>query len=201
MTHLARYIFLAMLLMVAALPVASQAKFIVWPKEPGRRIRPAGTPGGQANALAQFDSFEIEHILVEGKPITIGQAFNASDDWLNDITIRIKNISQQKFAAIQVTLVLPEIKFGPDIPVCYGCAAEQRGKLFGPGDEVELRTLRSDKFYSWVKTSVSEKAPLSTITTAQIRETLVILSDGSSWWSECVKTTNPLNACSRPPAP
>jgi hypothetical protein len=201
MTHLARNISLAMLLMVAALPVASQSKFIVWPKEPGHRIRPAGTPGGQTNALAQFDGFEIEEILVEGKPITIGQPFNASDDWLNDITIRVKNISQQKFATIQVTLVLPEIKFGPDIPVCYGCAADQRGKFFNPGDEVELKTLRSDKFYNWVKTSVAEKTPLSTITTAQIRETLVILADGSSWWSECVRTANPLNACRRPGAP
>jgi hypothetical protein len=188
MIHLARYIFLAMLLLAAALPVASQSKFIVWPKEPGRRIRPAGTSGGQANALAQFDSFEIEEILVEGKPIIIGQPFNASDDWLNDITIRIKNISQQNFATIQMTLVLPEIKSGPDIPVCYGCAADQRGKGFGPGDEVELRTLRSDKFYNWVKTSISEKTLLSTITTAQIRDTLAILSDGSSLLSECVRT-------------
>jgi len=46
--------------------VAAQSKFIVWPKEPGRRIRPAGTPGGQANALAQFDSFEIEEFLSRG---------------------------------------------------------------------------------------------------------------------------------------
>jgi hypothetical protein len=181
--------------------IAAQSKFIVWPREPGHRIRPAGTPGGQSNALVQFDSFEIEEILVEGKPITIGQRFNATDDWLNDITIRIKNISQQKYATIQMTLVLPEIKFGPDIPVCYGCAAEQRGKGFGPGDEVELKTLRSDKFYNWVKTSITEKTPLSTITTAQIRDTLAILSDGSSWLSECVKTANPLNACPRSGAP
>jgi hypothetical protein len=149
--------------------------------------------------LAQFDSFEIEEILVEGKPITIGQPFNATDDWLNDITIRIKNISQQKVAAIQMTLVLPEIKFGPDIPVHYPWTGEQHG--FGPGDEVELKTIHSDKFYDWVKTSISEKAPLSTITTAQIRDTLAVLSDGSSWLSECVKTANPLNACPRSGAP
>lgn len=181
--------------------VPAQSKFIVWPKEPGRRIRPAGTPGGQANALAQFDAFEIKEILVEGKSVTIGQPFTASDDWLNDITIRIKNISQQTFATIQMTLVLPEIKRGPDIPVCYGCAADQRAKGFGPGDEVELKTLRDEKFYNWVKTSVAEKTPLSTITTAQIRDTLAILPRGSSLLSECVKTTNPLNACPRAGAP
>jgi len=181
--------------------VSAQSKFIVWPKEPGRRIRPAGTPGGQANALPQFDAFEIEEILVEGKPITIGQPFTATEDWLNDIAIRIKNVSSQKFATIQITVVLPEIKFGPDIPVCYGCAADQRAKGFGPGDVVELKTLHDAKFYNWVKRSISEKAPLSTITTAQIRDTLAILPDGSSLLSECVRTANPLNACPRSGAP
>jgi len=183
------------------LAVSAQSKFIVWPKEPGRRIRPASAPGGQANALPQFDAFEIEEILVEGKPITIGQPFTASEDWLNDITIRIKNVSQQSFATIQMTLVLPEIKRGPDIPVCYGCAADQRAKGFGPGDEVELKTLRDGKFYNWVKTSISENAPLSTITTAQIRDTLAVLSNGSTLLSECVKTANPINACPRSVAP
>ena len=201
MTHLARYVFVAMLLMAASLPVTAQSKFIVWPKEPGRYLRPSGTPGGQANALKQFDTFQIEEILVEGKPITIGQPFTASDDWLNDITIRIKNISQQTFGTIQVTLVLPEIEGGPYIPVCYGCAADQRGKGFAPGDEVELKTLRSEKFYSWVKTSIAEKRPLSAITTAQILLTLAKLPDGSSLLSECVRTANTLNACPRAVAP
>ena len=181
--------------------VAAQSKFIVWPKEPGRRIRPAGVPGGQANALAQFDTLEIEEILVEGKPIIIGQPFNASDDWLKDITIRVKNISQQRFSFIQLTLILPEIKFGPDIPVFYPSTAGQRAKGFGPGDIVELKTMRDDKFYNWVKTSITEKAPLSTITTAQIREALAIFPDGSSFFSECVRAANPLNACPRSGAP
>ena len=149
-------------------------------KELGRYIRPAGTPGGQANALPQLDAFQIEEILVEGKPITIGQPFTASDDWLNDIAIRIKNVSQQTFGTIQMTLVLPEIEHGANIPVCYGCGADQRGKGFGPGDTVELKTLRSEKFYSWVKTSIAEKTPLSAITTAQILLTLAKLPDGSA---------------------
>jgi hypothetical protein len=200
MTQLARSAFF-MLALAFCQPIAAQSKIIVWPKEPGHLIRPAGTPGGQANALVQFDSFQIEEILVEGKPVIIGQVFNASDDWLNDITIRIRNISQQKLATIQMTLILPEIKFGPEIPICYGCAADQRSKGLAPGEVAELKTLRSDKFYNWVKTSIAEKAPLSTITRAQIRDTLAILSDGSSWLSECVKAANPLNACPHGNAP
>jgi len=181
--------------------VAAQSRFIVWPKEPGRRIRPAGVPGGQANAFAQFDTLEIEEILVEGKPIIIGQPFNASDDWLKHITIRVKNISDQRFSFIQLTLILPQIKFVPDIPVFYPSTADQRAKGFGPGEVVELTTWRDDKIYNWAKTSIAEKAPLSTITVAQIREALVILPDGSSLWSECVRTASPLNTCPHSGAP
>lgn len=200
-SHSNQYVFSALLGLFLSLPIAAQTRSIVWPKEPGRRIKAAGTPGGQANALDRFDSFQIEDILVEGKPIIIGQPFRASDDWLNDVTVRIKNISQQTFAKVQMTLILPEIRFGPEIPVCYGCAVEQRGKAFAPGEEVELKTPRSDQFYNWVKTSITEKTSLSSITTAEIRDTLVVLSDGTILLSECVKTANPLNACPRSRAP
>jgi hypothetical protein len=202
--HLVRIIFLAVMALAlsgTSALVRGQTKLIVWPREPGHRIRPARTPGGQSNALAQFDSFEIEDITVEGKSIIIGQVFAASDDWLNAITVRIKNVSQQKFQTIQLTLILPEIKDGPDIPVCYGCAIEERRKGFAPGDEVELKTLSSSKFYDWVKLSISEKTSSSSITTAQIRDTLAIAWDNKSWLSECVKTTNPQNACPKPYAP
>jgi hypothetical protein len=179
----------------------NQTKLIVWPKEPGRRIRPRGTPGGLSNALAQFDSFEIEDITVEGKSIIIGQVFVASDDWLNAISVRVKNVSQQKIRTIQMTLNLPEIKFGPDIPMCYGCAGEEGRKGIAPGEEVELKTISSSKFYDWVKLSITEKTSLASITTAQIYLTLAILSDGTSWVSECVKTVNSQNACPKPNAP
>ena len=182
-------------------PAQNQTKLIVWPKEPGRRIRPRGTPGGQSNALAQFDSFEIEDITVEGKSIIIGQVFVASDDWLNAITVRVKNVSQQKIRTIQMTLTLPEIKLGPDIPVCYGCAVEESRRGIAPGEEVELKTLSSSKFYDWVKLSISEKTSLASITTAQIYLTLAILSDGTNLVSECVKSADPRNACPRPYAP
>jgi hypothetical protein len=197
--RLGRITILAMVALSGTAALA-QSKLVVWPKEPGRRIRPGGQPGGQSNALAQFDSFEIEDITVEEKSIIIGQPFVASDDWLNAITIRIKNVSQQKFRTIQMTLTLPEIKSGPDIPLCYGCAIKERS-VFAPGDEVELKTLQSSKFYDWVKLSISEKTSLSSITTAQIYLTTAILSDGTSWFSECVKTANPQNACPKPYAP
>jgi hypothetical protein len=201
MSYLTKFLISALIGLLFCIPAVAQNKVIVWPREPGRRIKPAGTPGGQSNALAQFDSFEIEDISVEGKSIIIGQTFSASDDWLNAITVRIKNISQQKFRVIQVTLALPEIIGGPIIPVCYGCALVDRQKGIAPGETVELQTVHSDKFYAWVKTSISERASLSSITTARIDHTYAVLWDGTDLLSECVKTANPQNACPRVRAP
>jgi hypothetical protein len=191
----------AMIGSLLCIPAAAQNKSIVWGKEPGRGLKPAGTPGGQSNALAQFDSCEIEEILVEGKTIVIGQPFSASVDWLNAITVRIKNISQQKFKVIQITLGLPQIMGSPIIPVCFGCALDDRRKGIAPGEEVELQTVHSVKFYTWVKTSISAKASLSSVTTAQIQVTYAMLWDGTELLSQCVKTVNPQNACPRDPAP
>jgi hypothetical protein len=200
-SYFIRLIISAMIVSLLSIPAAAQNKLIVWRKDPGRGIKPAGTPGGQSNALAQFDSFEIEDITVEGKSIIISQPFSASDDWLNAITVRIKNVSQQKFQMIQMTLGLPQIMGGPIIPVCFGCALDDRRKGIAPGEEVELQTVHSDKFYNWVKTSISEKTSLSNITTGQIQETFAMLWDGTELVSECVKTVNPKNACPRDRAP
>ena len=200
-SYFVRVLVSAMAGLLLCIPAVAQNKLIVWPKEPGRRIKPAGVPGGQSNALAQFDDFQIEDIRVEGKSIIIGQPFSASVDWLNGITVRIKNVSPQKFQMIQITLNLPQIFGGPLIPVCFGCALADREKGIAPGEEVELQTVRSDKFYDWVKTSISAKTPLSNITTAQIEVTLAVLWDGNQLMSECVKTANPKNACPRVRAP
>ena len=187
--------------------VVAQSRSIVWPKEPGRRIRPAGVPGGQANAVAQFDTLEIEEILVEGKPIIMGQPFDASDDWLKHITIRVKNISDQRFSFIQVDLIFPQTIRPPIeyeeycIPLAYSFTADQRAKGFGPGEVVELTTWKDETIFNRWTAKLAERAPLSTITIAQIREVLVNLPDGSSLWSECIRAANPQNACPHSGAP
>jgi len=200
-SYFIRFLVLAIVGALLCIPIAAQTpnKLIVWKKEPGRGIKAAGTPGGQSNALAQFDDFEIEEILVEGKSIIIGQPFTASNDWLNAIKVRIKNVSQQKFQFIQITLSLPQIMGGPIIPVCFGCALADREKGIAPAEEVELQTVHSDKFYDWVKTSISAKTSLSNISTAQIERTLAILWDGTQLISDCVKTVNTQKPCPRDP--
>jgi hypothetical protein len=197
-----RAIVIAIIVCLFGYTVVAQSRSIVWPKELGR-IRPAGVPGGQADAVAQFDTLEIEDILVEGQSIIMGQPFDAGDDWLKHITIRLKNISEQRFSFIQVDLVFPQIR-GKEaywLPVFYPFTAEQRAQGFGPGEVIELTTWKDENILNRHLARIAEQAPLSTIMIAQIHSVLVILQDGSSRRSECIRTANPQNACPHSSSP
>ena len=136
--------------------------------------------------------------MVNGKSITLGEPFAAADDWLKTFTVRVRNISGERLVSAQVTLVLPEMGLGsPDIVFCYGCAAAEKEKGFMPGEVVELKMLGGG-FYDWVRSRIAEKGSVSRINKAEIQHMYVTPTNGPTWFSGCVKTTNPRNACPRP---
>ncbi len=146
----------------------------------------------------QIDAAEIEDIAVDGKSITVGQPFAAGDDWLKTFTVRVRDISGQRLVSAQVTLVLPEMGVGsPDIVFCYGCAAVEKEKGFMPGEVVELK-MPGGGFYDWVRSRIAGKGSVSRITKTEIHHMYVTPPTGPKWFSGCVKTTNPGNACPRP---
>lgn len=113
----------------------------------------------------------------------------------------MKNVSDQRLLAIQITLILPEMDHSsPDIVYCYGCAAAEKAKGVSPGEVVELKMLGGG-FYDWVKTRAADKGGISQISKAQIRDMFVTLPDGTRWLSGCVRTADPKNACARSPGP
>jgi hypothetical protein len=133
--------------------------------------------------------------LAVGKPITIGEAFSADDDWLQSVVIRVRNISGQQLAAIQVTLVLPQLGPGsPDVVYCYGCAAEQKAKGIAAGEVVELKMIGGG-FYDFVKMRAAEKGGIAQINKARIWIMNVSLPDKTRWVSGCIKTVDAKNAC------
>ena len=168
----------------------SQLKSIEWSSTPLSSHGVKATPG--THAFDQIDGIEIEDITANGQSIIIGQPFSAGDDWLNDITFRVKNASGQRLAMIQLDLVLPEMTHSVDIPFVYGKPTEKE-KAILPGEEVELRV--PGGIYAWAKARILETGSLSRISRAQIRQMLVVLPNDTKWFSGCVKTTNPKNAC------
>jgi hypothetical protein len=189
-------ILLCLVLSVASVAFSPpQNKTIEWTPRPfgsnNERV-PAGT-----QLFRILDRIEMEDITVAGRPITIGKSFAAEDDWLKNLVIPVRNVSGQQVAAIQMTLVLPEMDHAsPDIVYCYGCAASEKAKGISAGEVVELKMLGGG-FYDWVKSRADEQGGISQISKAQIREMLVTLPDGSHWVSGCIKTADAKNACPR----
>jgi hypothetical protein len=170
----------------------AQTKLIEWQAKPMGSNNELWADGTQLFRI--LERIEIMNLTV-GKPITMGQEFTADDDWLRDLVIRVRNISGQQVASIQVTLVLPQMGPGsPDVVYCYGCAAAEKHKGIAAGEAVDLKMIGGE-FYDFVKSRAAEKGGIGQINKAQIRDMYVKLPDNSRWVSGCIKTLDIKNAC------
>lgn len=185
---------LSLCLIVYAVSLAlpqTQNKLIEW------QAKPFGSNNermAEAQLFRVLDQVEIEKFTVK-KPITIGQEFSADDDWLQNLVIRVRNTSGKQFAAIQVTLILPQMGPGsPDVVYCYGCAPDEKAKGIAAGETVDLKMIGGG-FYDFVKIRAAEKGGISQINKAQIRDMYVTLPDNTRWVSGCIKTADAKDAC------
>ena len=170
----------------------AQSRVIEWQAKPMGSNNERWGDGTQPFRI--LDRVEIESVKV-GESITIGQPFSATDDWLQNLVIRVRNISGQHVAAIQVTLVLPQMGPGsPDVVYCYGCAAAEKAQGIATGEAVDLK-MPGGGFYDFVKSRAAASGGISQINKAQIRDMYVTLADGARWVSGCVKTANSKSAC------
>ena len=180
---------------VATVSVLSQNKnrTLQWNEIPWSNRNMVGAPGTEV--LAQVEVLEVKEISVAGKSITIGEPFAADDNWITSLTLRVKNISNQSFASIQIDLILPEImQGGPLVPLCYGCGGVGMGQSIAPGDEFEMKVA----FQQWVTDQIKSKSNPSAITKAQIQHVSVKQSDGKKLFSGCIRTADQKNACPTP---
>ena len=164
----------------------STQRIVQWPEWPIDHSKTVSL--GDSKGLAQIDSLEIVDITVGGKSITLGQSFVADDEWLKSLTVRLKNVSNNSIAKVQLNLFLTEIMpGGPLVTLFYGGDEPS----ITPGAEVELKLV----FYSWLVEQINKKSSLAKITKAEIRDVIVTLADGKRLFSTCVKTVSPKNAC------
>jgi hypothetical protein len=182
-------------------PAYSQSpRTIEWPKDSMRNSRGrSGSP--DLRLVDRIEQIEIETIKVEGQSITIGEPFAASDEWLQNTSFRVKNISGQELKFVQITLVLPEITEGsPQLPfVCNECRVDGKQIPITPGSEIELRI--PSTIYEWAKGIIAQKSKLANITRAKILAVSVKTSDDLNWSSDCVKTRDGKSACVPPSKP
>jgi hypothetical protein len=168
----------------------NQNRIVQWPEIITRVLNTSGS--GYSQELAEIDALEIMDIAVSGKSITIGQSFAADDEWLKNLTVRVKNVSSLTISSVQMDLFLPEIMpGGPLVTLCFGCGGVAKGQTIMPGEEVELKLV----LYSWLLDQINRKSSLSMITKAEIREFVYTLPDSRKWLTRCLKTASLKNAC------
>ena len=186
---------LAVVLLATTTSAFSQTKnrTLQWPEIPLSNRNMIGAPGTEV--LAQVEVLEVKDISVAGKSITIGQPFAADDNWVTNLTLRLKNVSNQIFSIIQIDLILPEIMpGGPLVSLCYGCGGVGMGQSISPGDEFEMKVV----FQNWVTDQIKSKSDPSSITKAQIQHISVKQPDGKKLFSGCIRTADQKNACPTP---
>lgn len=171
----------------------SREKVIEWSKSP------IGSNNERTSASLelskQIEVIEVVDFVVGSQSIIAGKSFASDDDWLRNLTVRVRNVSNQRIARVQMTIVLPELGISPDIPFCYGCSPAEKEKGIMPGETVELG-MPGGGFYEWVKNRIADKKlSLSQITKAEIHHWYVTLPSGPTLFSGCVKTTDSKNAC------
>src|SRR5688572_30606009 len=82
---------LSLLIFTVSGAAQTQQKVLLWPDHPtGSHNERARAPH---QVFKQLDIIEIQSINLGGKTITIGEPFSADEDWLRDLTFRVKNIS------------------------------------------------------------------------------------------------------------
>lgn len=186
-----RIILLCLVCLFAANPVQSQVRqrVVQWADN---QTNYANMISSFSEVSAQIDALEIVDVAVGGKSITLGESFATDDEWLKNLTVRIKNVSNLTFSTVQMNFFLPEIMpDGPMVNLCYGCGGVGTGETISPGEEVELKLV----FYSWVVDQINKKSSLAMITRADIWDFIVTPENGKKWMSSCMKTLSQKNAC------
>jgi hypothetical protein len=171
----------------------SKERIVQWSKTP---ISDRNTKGsGQLEVLPQIEALEIRAITVGGKSVAIDESFAAGDEWLESLTVRVKNVSSHSVSKVQLDLFLPEIMpGGPLVTLCYGCGGVANGQSIMAGEEVDMKIV----FYSWLVGQINARSSLSNITRAEIQNTLLTLENGRRVISGCVRTASLKNACPTP---
>jgi hypothetical protein len=134
---------------------------------------------------------EITNIEIKKSAVTFGKPFIADGDWLNGLTVKVKNISSKPIAFIRLFLVFSETKDAQTDStigwlIDYGQKQKQFGsvknlRLVNPQESASL-VLRKDRYkelQEWVKSKIQAK----NINKVSIRMGEVIFADDTKWYA------------------
>ncbi|HWS99751.1 MAG TPA: hypothetical protein VN256_05700 [Pyrinomonadaceae bacterium] len=148
-------------------------------------------PGGRL-VPADVVAVEIIEIKVAGVPVTLGKPFTAGEDWLKDLTVRVRNVSAKPIIWASMSFGLPEAKSDRDgrqgymgFPLEYmrgGIPKEgaPEMKAIMPGEEAELVCF--SERYPGFKKQVEKEAGVKSITTIWTGGDLAVTFEDNTMW-------------------
>jgi hypothetical protein len=69
-------------------------------------MKPGGSP-----MPTDVIAVEVLGFNLAGIPVNLDQPFRADDDWLKDLRVRVKNISEKPISHLRIIFSVPEAKF------------------------------------------------------------------------------------------
>jgi hypothetical protein len=163
-----RSLFSTIIILSLAMAVAAQEsnRLVDWP---------AGWPGSKQQVL------EIIRITVEDTNVTAGQFFAASDDWLDKLTFRIRNVSDKTIIRCGFGVGFPELSPGPvgmpGFSIVYDTEKKPGLQPIPAGAEVEV-SLPADQL-EFIRQSAVRHIGTSHLTRITILPGLATFADGS----------------------
>jgi hypothetical protein len=185
-------------LLYGVTPALAQApdKVVSWSEFPMGRITQVA-PNMRLSPVEE--SLEMVDTTVDGKSIAIGEPFTASEDWIRNLTVRVRNISGQKIHSIEMSIVLPDVTLNDGRNYGFalrgGSTPAGKQKPIMPGEEVELKWIEIE--YQKFKERSVQLNGVAHITKAKIGMTAVLFTDGAMWGSDCLRAVKPRDSCPR----
>ncbi|MFZ0063537.1 MAG: hypothetical protein WAL47_16015 [Pyrinomonadaceae bacterium] len=130
---------------------------------------------------------EIE-AKVGTKSIRLGQGFMANNDWLSDVSFKVKNISAKPIVRVELELQFPEVPFNNAafvLPISYGQIpglADSGPKEQSPVEPNEtLEMAVGSDTYGGIKRILTDKGPAFGVTKVRLQISMIIFADGTAW--------------------
>lgn len=167
----------------------------------------SGKTGQNKERLLEKGTFRKEPMRVvgmkaKGKPVESGKKFVEEDDWINSLTIRLKNVSRKPIVFFEVSLTFPadaqrpygpvpgyvrDIKYGKE-PLSGGAGSLNQLPPVMPNDFVEL-TLSADDQEA-IETALTQMDYPKGVYVKMVLRT-VIFADDTMWRAGETLTRDP----------
>jgi hypothetical protein len=138
-------------------------------------------------AFTRNEVVEFTEIKVSQNAVTPGKAFDADDEWLNKVFVKVRNISKKPIVFLEVGFDFPETK-ATGSEMSYRVAFGQRpGSSFLqnhdpifmlPGDSLDIPL---DKDYTKLKSFVERRHRIIDIHKLELSVVFVIFADRTGW--------------------